>query len=173
MDGVMFGAARYPQAIVSSVDQFDFFSGGGIDVAFLGMGEMDAAGNVNVSQLGDTLVGPGGFVDITQGAKKVVFCGAFEARGLAVEAADGALRILAPGRVPKLVDRVRHDTFSGAQAHERGQEVLYITERAVFRLQPGGVELVELAEGVDLHRDLLDRMGFAPLVRQVRRMRID
>jgi acyl CoA:acetate/3-ketoacid CoA transferase len=173
MDGVMFGAARYPQAIVSSVDQFDFFSGGGIDVAFLGMGEMDAAGNVNVSQLGDTLVGPGGFVDITQGAKKVVFCGAFEARGLSVEAENGALRIRAPGQVPKLVERVRHITFSGAQARERGQEVLYITERAVFRLQPEGVELIELADGVDLHRDLLDRMGFAPTVRAVSRMMID
>jgi acyl CoA:acetate/3-ketoacid CoA transferase len=173
MDGVMFGAARYPQAIVSSVDQFDFFSGGGIDVAFLGMGEMDASGNVNVSQLGDTLVGPGGFVDITQGAKKVVFCGAFEARGLSVEAEDGALRILAPGQVPKLVERVRHVTFSGAQARERGQEVLYITERAVFRLTPDGVQLVELADGVDLHRDLLDRMRFAPIVGEVGRMGID
>jgi acyl CoA:acetate/3-ketoacid CoA transferase len=173
MDGVMFGAARYPQAIVSSVDQFDFFSGGGIDVAFLGMGEMDAAGNVNVSQLGDTLVGPGGFVDITQGAKKVVFCGAFEARGLSVAAGDGALRILTPGQVPKLVERVRHVTFSGEQARERGQEVLYITERAVFRLQPEGVQLVELADGVDLHRDLLDRMRFAPIVGGVGRMMID
>jgi acyl CoA:acetate/3-ketoacid CoA transferase len=173
MDGVMFGAARYPQAIVSSVDQFDFFSGGGIDVAFLGMGEMDAAGNVNVSQLGDTLVGPGGFVDITQGAKKVVFCGAFEARGLSVAAGDGALRILTPGQLPKLVERVRHVTFSGEQARERGQEVLYITERAVFRLQPEGVQLVELADGVDLHRDLLDRMRFAPIVGGVGRMMID
>lgn len=173
MDGVMFGAARYPQAIIPSVDQFDFFSGGGIDVAFLGMGEMDAEGNVNVSQLGETLVGPGGFVDITQGARKVVFCGAFEAKGLAVAIEGGALRIRSPGHVPKLVERVRHITFSGAQARERGQTVLYVTERAVFRLAAEGVELVEVAEGVDVRTDVLDRMGFSPIVASVGRMPID
>lgn len=161
-DGPMFGAARDPDAIVPSVDQFDFYSGGGIDVAFLGMGEMDGAGNVNVSMMGGTLVGPGGFVDITQTARKVVFCGAFEARGLDVDEADGRVTIRSPGSVPKLVRQVAHVTFSGAQARANGQSVLYVTERAVFRLGEAGVELVEVAPGIDARRDVLDRMGFVP-----------
>jgi acyl CoA:acetate/3-ketoacid CoA transferase len=173
MDGAMFGAARYPQAIVPSVDQFDFYSGGGVDVAFLGMGEMDGEGNVNVSKLGDAIVGPGGFVDITQGAKKVVFCGTFEAKGLEVEASGGRLLIRSPGQVPKLVEQVRHISFSGSRAREQGQQVLYVTERAVFELCPQGIELVEVADGVDVRRDVLGRMRFAPLVRAVRRMALD
>jgi len=166
LDGAMFGSARDPDAIISSNDQFDFYSGGGIDMAFLGMGEMDAVGNVNVSMIGGRLVGPGGFVDITQTAHKVVFCGAFEAKGLEVEQGDdGALVIRQPGELPKLVAKVEHVTFSGAQARKNGQEVLYVTERAVFRLDPDGVALVELARGVDLQRDVLERMGFRPIVR--------
>lgn len=166
LDGPMFGAARDPDAIVSSVDQFDFYSGGGIDIAFLGMGEMDGEGNVNVSMINGTLVGPGGFVDITQTAKKVVFCGAFEAKGLDVAAgADGRLVIRTPGAVPKLVRRVEHITFSGPQALKNGQTVIYVTERAVFRLSADGVELIELAPGIDLDRDVLDRMQFSPVVR--------
>ncbi len=166
LDGPMFGAARDPDAIVSSVDQFDFYSGGGIDVAFVGMGEMDAEGNVNVSMINGNLVGPGGFVDITQRARKVVFCGAFEAKGLAVESGeDGKVVIRAPGSLPKLVRRVEHITFSGPQARRSGQSVLYVTERAVFRLGQDGVELVELAPGIDLKRDVLERMMFTPIVR--------
>lgn len=161
-DGPMFGAARDADAIMSSVDQFDFYSGGGIDVAFLGMGEMDGDGDVNVSLMGGRLIGPGGFVDITQTAKKVVFCGAFEAKGLEVEERDGALRIVSPGAVPKLVAKVAHVTFSGPQARRNGQEVLYVTERAVFRLDDGGVALTELAPGIDLERDVLARAGFRP-----------
>ncbi|GAB7534038.1 acyl CoA:acetate/3-ketoacid CoA transferase [Burkholderia sp. 3C] len=165
LDGAMFGAARNADAIVPMVDQFDFYSGGGIDVTFLGMGEMDEDGNVNVSMLGSTVVGPGGFMDITQGARKIVFCGAFEAKGLDVRrSAGGALEILAPGAVPKLVKTVRHVTFSGTQARLDGKEVLYVTERAVFRLDPDGVRLIELADGADLERDVLARMGFRPLL---------
>ena len=163
-DGPMFGAAFDPDCIVPSVDQFDFYSGGGIDIAFLGMGEMDAAGNVNVSKSGGVLVGPGGFVDITQTAKKVVFCGAFEAKGLEIEeGAGGAVRIVSPGRVPKLVAEVEHISFSGAQALKNGQEVLYVTERAVFRLTEQGVALVEVAPSIDPEADVLARMGFVPL----------
>jgi propionate CoA-transferase len=166
LDGPMFGAARDPDAIVASNEQFDFYSGGGIDIGFLGMGEMDAAGNVNVSKMGGRLVGPGGFIDITQTARKVVFCGAFEAKGLEVDrGADGTLRIVKPGGLPKLVRDVEHVTFSGAQARANGQEVLYVTERAVFRLDDDAVALVEIAEGVDLKRDVLDRMAFAPALR--------
>jgi acyl CoA:acetate/3-ketoacid CoA transferase len=166
LDGPMFGSARYPDAIVASSDQFDFYSGHGIDTAFLGMGEMDGAGDVNVSMIGGLLVGPGGFIDITQTARKVVFCGSFEAKGLEVEKdAAGRLRIVSPGNLPKLVAVVEHVTFSGAQARANGQRVLYVTERAVFRLDPDGVALIEVTPGVDLQRDVLDRMGFRPLVR--------
>jgi propionate CoA-transferase len=166
LDGPMFGAARDPDAIIASNEQFDFYSGGGIDMAFLGMGEMDTAGDVNVSKIGGRLVGPGGFIDITQTARKVVFCGTFEAKGLEVEKrADGSLRIVKPGEVPKLIKEVEHVTFGGAQARANGQDVLYVTERAVFRLDSDSVALVEIAPGVDLKRDVLDRMGFMPAVR--------
>ena len=113
---------------------------------------------------GPLVVGPGGFVDITQGARKMVFCGTFEAKGLEVAVDDDRLVIENPGSVPKLVEQVRHISFSGARARETGQEVLYITERAVFRLVPEGVALVEVAPGIDAQRDVLDRMGFAPVV---------
>ena len=169
IDGALFGATRHAQAIISSVDQFDFYSGGGVDIAFLGMGEMDGDGNVNVSQLGDSVVGPGGFVEITQNAKKVVFCGAFEAKGLRVACDSGRLVIQQAGSVPKLVDRVRHITFSGKQARASGQDVLYVTERAVFQLKDEGVALVEVADGVDVENDVLSRMGFRPRIDAVAR----
>ncbi len=165
LDGEMFGAARDADAILPSVDQFDFYSGGGIDIAFLGMGEMYAQGNVNVSRIGVDVVGPGGFVDITQTARKVVFCGTFEAKGLKVSAGDdGMIAIERHGEIAKLVDRVRHVTFSGEQALKNGQEVLYVTERAVFRLTADGVALVEVPPGIDLERDVLNRMEFTPLM---------
>lgn len=164
LDGVMFGAARNANAMLSSVDQFDFYSGGGIDVTFLGMGELDEQGNVNVSKLGTRVVGPGGFMDITQGAKKIVFCGAFEAKGLQVAEKDDGIEILSPGSVPKLVKQVRHITFSGEQALKAGKEVIYVTERAVFKLTADGVVLIEVAKGVELVRDVLERMAFKPLL---------
>ena len=162
LGGHLFGATRYPSAIVKSTEQFDFFSGGGVDIAFLGMGELDAEGNVNVSWLGDSIVGPGGFVDITQRAKKVVFCGSFEAKGLTLDhEADGSVHITRYGSVSKIVDKVRHITFSGKRARADGQEVLYVTERAVFELTPGGLRLIEIPAGIDLQADVLDRMPFA------------
>ncbi len=164
LDGPMFGTARNADAILSSVDQFDFYSGGGVDVTFLGMGEMDGDGNINVSKLGASVVGPGGFIDITQGARKIVFCGTFEAKGLQVEQVGARVSIVSPGSVPKLVGRVQHITFSGEQARIAGQEVLYVTERAVFRLEPDGVRLIEVAPGIDVERDVLARMTFRPLV---------
>jgi len=160
LGGSLFGATRYPSAIVKSTEQFDFFSGGGIDIAFLGMGELDAHGNVNVSWLGENIVGPGGFVDITQCAKKVVFCGAFEAKGLQIEHAPGQVRIVRHGAIPKLVPRVRHITFSGDRARADRQHVIYVTERAVFELAPEGLRLIEVPDGVDLQTDVLDRMPF-------------
>ncbi len=164
LDGDLFGASRYPDAMVSSLDQFDFYSGGGIDTACLGMAELDHAGNVNVSHLGGKVVGPGGFVDITQNAQKVVFCGTFEAKGLKARAQDGGLVIDQPGEVRKLVADVAQISFSGAVARAQGQEVLYVTERAVFRLAEQGVQLVEVAKGLDIERDIVQRMGFMPLI---------
>lgn len=161
-DDFMFGAARYPEAIVSSTRQFDFYSGGGIDVGFLGMGEMDAAGNVNVSRLGSRVVGPGGFVDISQNAKEVVFCGTFDAKGTRYRHEPGRLVLEQPGQVQKLVEKVREVTFSGRYGLKRGQKVLYVTERAVFRLEPDGIALVEVAPGIDPKADVIDRMGFVP-----------
>lgn len=163
LTGRVFGAGRNAQAQVSSPDQFDYYSGGGPDIAFLGMGEMDAKGNVNVSWLGKHIVGPGGFVEITQGAQKVVFCGTFEAKGLkATVAGDGSLRIDNYGEVAKVVEKVRHITFSGDRARREGQEVVYVTERAVFKLAEDGLRLEEITPGVKLQEDVIDRMPFSP-----------
>ncbi|MEJ8824068.1 CoA-transferase [Variovorax humicola] len=161
LGGHLFGATRYPSAIVKSTEQFDFFSGGGVDIAFLGMGELDAQGNVNVSWLGENIVGPGGFVDITQRAKKVVFCGAFEAKGLEVKHDGARVEIVRHGSVPKIVTEVRHITFSGKRAQADKQQVLYVTERAVFELGTDGLRLIEVAEGVDINSDVLERLPFA------------
>lgn len=164
IDGALFGAAAFPSAIMRSTDQFDFYSGGGVDVAFLGAGEVDADGNVNVSRLGQDVVGPGGFVDISQGAKAVVFCGSFEAGGAKVRTGDGVLLVERDGDIPKFVDRVREVTFCGPAARNCSKPVLYITERAVFQLTADGVMLVEVAPGIDVQRHVLDRMAFRPLV---------
>jgi acyl CoA:acetate/3-ketoacid CoA transferase len=149
LDDRLFGAARNTDAIVPSIEQFDYYSGGGIDITFLGMGEADAAGNVNVSHLGGNLIGPGGFIEIAQNAKKVVFCGTFGAQG---------------GRVRKFVRQVECVTFSAEYARQKGQEVLYITERAVFRLVEDGLELIEIAPGTDIERDILAQMEFVPRI---------
>ncbi|MDE1949514.1 MAG: acyl CoA:acetate/3-ketoacid CoA transferase [Burkholderiales bacterium] len=162
LDGVLFGYARNASAMLDAPTQFDFYSGGGLDIAFLGFGEFDAEGCVNVSRLGGLTVGPGGFIDIAQNARKVVFCGTLAAKGVQLQTGDGSLRVLKQGRVAKLVPRVAQITFSGPQALRRGQQVLYLTERASFRLTAAGVELFEIAPGIDLQRDLLDQIGFAP-----------
>jgi propionate CoA-transferase len=170
LTGDMFGIAANPAAILSAAEQFDLYSGGGLDQTFLGMAEMDAEGNVNVSHFGGQISGPGGFIDISQGAQKVVFCGSFDAKGTRLDIADGVLTIHRHGEVRKLVNRVAGITFSGKEAVRRGQEVIYVTERAVFRLTPEGIELTDIAPGVDLERDILSRMDFAPIVRTPRVM---
>ncbi|MQA87952.1 MAG: acyl CoA:acetate/3-ketoacid CoA transferase [Streptosporangiales bacterium] len=169
--GDLFGIARGPGAVLPSTVQFDLFSGGLLDVCCLGMAELDGTGSVNVSLLGGRPGGPGGFIDISQHARKAVFCGTFTAKGLDVAVLpQGALRIRAEGQVPKLVDRVGQVTYSGELAREEGREAVYVTERAVFRLTPEGVELTEVADGVDVQREVLDRIGFTPIVRDVRPM---
>ncbi len=164
LDGVLFGYARNATAMLDAPTQFDFYGGGGLDLAFLGFGEMDEMGCVNVSRLGGVTVGPGGFIDIAQNAKKVVFCGTFSAKGVELATGDGSLRVLQQGGVHKLVKRVDQITFSGPQALQRGQTALYLTERASFRLVQSGVELFEIAPGVDLQRDVLDQMDFTPRI---------
>ncbi len=163
LDGMLFGYARNATAMIDGPSQFDFYSGGGLDLAFLGFGEIDAAGNVNVSKLGGVTVGPGGFIDIAQNARKVVFCGAFDAKGADLEIGGGRLEIRRHGEVTKLVAKVEQITFSGGEALKSGQEVIYVTERAVFRLTADGLVLTEVAPGIDPRRDVLARMGFAPL----------
>ena len=170
LDDALFGAARNADAILPSIEQFDYYSGGGVDIAFLGTGEVDAEGNVNVSHLGGALIGPGGFIEIAQNAKKVVFCGTFDAQGTNLEYVDGALRVLQPGRVKKFVNRVGRITFSGEFARARGQDVLYVTERAVFRLADGGLELIEVAPGIEIDRDIRPHMAFAPIIGTIRPM---
>jgi propionate CoA-transferase len=143
---------------------FDFYDGGGLDIAILGMAECDAEGNVNVSKFGGRIAGIGGFIDISQTAKQVVFTGTFMAGGLRTTFADGRLGIVTEGKSRKFVRTVEHLTFSAAQARLRGKTPLYVTERAVFRLVDSGLELTEVAPGINVERDILALMDFRPAI---------
>ncbi len=170
LTGDLFGIAAHPSAIMPSCQQFDLYSGGGLDQTFLGLAEADESGSVNVSHFGGQISGPGGFIDISQAAHRVVFCGSFDAKGTRVALENGKLRISSHGEVRKFVSAVEGITFSGPEALRRGQRVSYVTERAVFELTPEGVELTEVAPGVDVRSDVLERMAFAPIVRAPRTM---
>ncbi len=159
-EGLEFGAAYNSTAIVETGHQFSFYHGRGVDMTFLGFAEVDAEGNVNVSKIESAFIGVGGFIDISQKARKVVFCGSLAVRGK-FELERGILRAVRHGQ-PKFVERVRQITFSGRYATATGQQVLYVTEAAVFRLAAGGVQLVEIAPGLDFERDILPQMGFRP-----------
>jgi len=164
--GLNFGTATNTDCLIDQPSQFDFYDGGGLDVAFLGAAEIDSEGNVNVSKFGSRFVGAGGFINISQNAKKIVFVGTFTAGGLDIYVRDGKVIVNQEGREGKFINRVEQKTYSGKRGVANGQTVLYVTERCVFSLTEEGMELVEIAPGVDMERDIIDRMDFMPVLKR-------
>lgn len=161
-----FGAAINPEMIQDMALQFDFYDGGGLDIAFLGAMQVDKTGNVNVSKSGGRVIGVGGFTNITQNAKKLVYCFSFTSGGLKADVGKTGIHIVQEGKHKKFVQQIEQVSFSGEYAMEEGQQVLYVTERCVFSLTPEGLELVEIAPGVSLEEDILAHMDFKPIMKE-------
>lgn len=170
LPGSDFGATANAWAYMDEDRMFDLYDGGGLDIAFLGLAEADFAGNVNVSKFKGTIMGCGGFIEITQATKKIVFLGSFTAGGLQAECRDGKLVIVREGKHVKFKNDIEQITFSGEFANEHGQDITFVTERAVFKLTREGLELIEIAPGVDLEKDVLAHMEFRPVMRDVKLM---
>jgi len=162
--GGNFGTGVNMDAVIDENQQFDFYDGGGLDMACLGMAECDAAGNVNVSRFGGRLTGAGGFINISQNARLLVFVGTLTGSGLEVEVDDGKLQIVQEGRQRKFLEQVEQITFNGQYAYDRGKPVYYVTERCVLRRVRGGLALIEVAPGIDVERDILPNMDFEPII---------
>ncbi len=157
------GAGFNYQAMIDQPYMFDFYDGGGLDIASLSFAEVDAEGNVNVHAFEGRVRGPGGFPNISARTEKINFVGTMTAQGLEL-AIDGGVRVVREGSLRKFVPKVREISFNGRLARERGQEVRFITDRAVFALADDGIVLTEIAPGIDLERDVLGQMGFRPRI---------
>ncbi len=160
--GLSFGCSHFPEAIIDQPAQFDYYDGGGLDIAVLGAVEVDAEGSVNVTSFAGRFAGVGGFVNIAQSAKRLVFCLTLRAGDLQIAMHEGKLSILKEGRHPKFVRKLQHICFHGPTALAQGQQVLYVTERAVFELTKDGLTLKEVSPGIDLQTQVLDQMEFIP-----------
>ena len=164
MGGIDFGIAKNQFALVRHDDQFDYYNGPGVDVTYMGAGEVDAQGNVNATCLGPKPTGAGGFIDITTNAKHVVFCSSFTAKGLDCTFEGGRLHINQEGSLIKFVNQIKQVSYNGKIAREKGQKMHYVTERAVFELRPEGLTLTEIAPGIDIQTQVLDLMEFTPRI---------
>ncbi|MEN1969839.1 CoA-transferase [Lentibacillus sp. N15] len=162
--GIDFGIGQNVDAMISHVEQMDYYNGAGVDVTFMGAGELDGEGNVNATKMGSLCTGAGGFIDITQNAKKVVFCATFSTGGARISFDNQNIVIHKEGSIKKMVPKVSQVSFNGKLAREKGQDVIFVTERAVFKLVKNGVMLTEIAPGIDLQKDVLEMMDFVPII---------
>lgn len=172
--GIDFGIGKNLYAMITHHEQMDYYNGAGVDITFMGAGELDQYGNVNSTKMGSKCTGAGGFIDITQNAKKVVFCATFTASGCEYSFKNNKLNIVKEGKIRKMVSNVTQISFNGEIARNKGQKVIFVTERAVFELTKEGVVLIEIAPGIDLHKDVLDNMDFKPIIsKELKTMDID